>query len=140
MAANASAFGYCMLTSGAAHLIEAFGSSELQARYMQPMYAGRFTGTMALTEPQAGSSLADVQTRAQPSADGDYLITGSKVFISGGDHDAAENIVHLVLARIAGAPAGIRGVSLFVVPQKRFEGEALVPNDCHAAGVFHKLG
>jgi butyryl-CoA dehydrogenase len=140
MAANASAFGYCMLTSGAAHLIEAFGSGELQARYMQPMYAGRFTGTMALTEPQAGSSLADVQTRAQPSADGHYLISGSKVFISGGDHDAAENIVHLVLARIVDAPAGIRGVSLFVVPQQRRQGEALVPNDCHAAGVFHKLG
>ncbi|HEX4354177.1 MAG TPA: acyl-CoA dehydrogenase, partial [Polyangiales bacterium] len=140
MAANASAFGYCMLTSGAAHLIEAFGSDSLQERYMRAMYAGRFTGTMALTEPQAGSSLADVQTRAAPKAAGHYLMSGSKVFISGGDHDASENIVHLVLARIAGAPAGIRGVSLFVVPQKRFEGEALVPNDCHTAGAFHKLG
>jgi len=140
MAANLSAFGYCMLTSGAAHLIEAFGSPELQERYMRPMYAGRFTGTMALTEPQAGSNLADVQTRAQPTAAGHYLLSGSKVFISGGDHDAAENIVHLVLARIAGAPPGIRGVSLFVVPQRRAQDGALVPNDCHAAGAFHKLG
>ncbi|HKP57353.1 MAG TPA: acyl-CoA dehydrogenase [Polyangiales bacterium] len=140
MAANLSAYGYCMLTSGAAHLIEAFGSSELQERYMRPMYAGRFTGTMALTEPQAGSSLADVQTRAQPMAAGHYLISGNKVFISGGDQDATENIVHLTLARIAGAPGGIRGVSLFAVPQRRFEGEALVDNDCRAAGVFHKLG
>ncbi len=140
MAANLSAFGYCMLTSGAAHLIEVFGSAELQERYMQPMYAGRFTGTMALTEPQAGSSLADVQTRAQPTAAGYYAISGSKVFISGGDHDASENIVHLALARIEGAPAGIRGVSLFAVPKKRFENGALVPNDCAAAGVFHKMG
>jgi alkylation response protein AidB-like acyl-CoA dehydrogenase len=140
MAANLSAFGYVMLTRGAAHLIEAFGSAELQASYMRPMYAGQFTGTMALTEPQAGSSLADVQTRAEPSSAGHYLMSGSKVFISGGDHDAAANIVHLVLARIAGAPAGIRGVSLFVVPQQRVEAGALVPNDCHAAGVFHKLG
>ncbi|MET0386963.1 MAG: acyl-CoA dehydrogenase [Polyangiales bacterium] len=140
MAANLSAFGYCMLTSGAAHLIEAFGSSELQEQYMRPMYAGKFTGTMALTEPQAGSSLADVQTRATPTDAGHYLISGNKVFISGGDHDAAENIVHLVLARIAGAPAGIRGVSLFVVPQQRFENGKLKFNDCHAAGTFHKLG
>jgi alkylation response protein AidB-like acyl-CoA dehydrogenase len=140
MAANLSAFGYCMLTSGAAHLIEAFGSRELQELYMRPMYAGRFTGTMALTEPQAGSSLADVQTRAQPVAAGHYLISGNKVFISGGDHDAADNIVHLALARIVGAPAGIRGVSLFAVPKKRWQNGVLVPNDCRAAGVFHKLG
>ena len=140
MAANLSAFGYVMLTSGAAHLIEAFGSSELQERYMRPMYAGRFTGTMALTEPQAGSSLADVQTRAQPTAAGHYLISGNKVFISGGDHSASENIVHLALARIAGAPPGIRGVSLFVVPAKRYEQGQPVPNDCRAAGAFHKLG
>jgi butyryl-CoA dehydrogenase len=140
MAANLSAFGYVMLTSGAAHLLEAFGSLELQERFMRPMYAGRFTGTMALTEPQAGSSLADVQTRAQPTAAGHYLMSGNKVFISGGDQDASENIVHLALARIAGAPAGIRGVSLFAVPAKRFEDGKLVPNDCRAAGVFHKLG
>jgi butyryl-CoA dehydrogenase len=140
MAANLSAFGYIMLTSGAAHLIEAFGSSELQEQYMRPMYAGRYTGTMALTEPQAGSSLADVQTRAQPTEAGHYLISGNKIFISGGDHDASENIVHLVLGRIVGAPAGIRGVSLFVVPKQRTENGRLKFNDCHAAGVLHKMG
>ncbi|MEY4582563.1 MAG: hypothetical protein RL701_7266 [Pseudomonadota bacterium] len=140
MAANLSAFGYCMLTSGAAHLIETFGSQELQERFMKPMYAGQFTGTMALTEPQAGSSLADIQTRAQPTAAGHYLISGNKVFISGGDHDATENIVHLALARIVGAPAGIRGVSLFAVPRLRSENGAWVDNDCATAGSFHKLG
>jgi butyryl-CoA dehydrogenase len=107
---------------------------------MQPMYAGRWTGTMALTEPQAGSSLADVQTRAQPTAAGHYLMSGNKIFISGGDHDAAENIVHLALGRIEGAPAGIRGVSLFVVPRLRLENGKLKFNDCHAAGVLHKMG
>jgi butyryl-CoA dehydrogenase len=140
MAANLSAFGYMMLTSGAAHLVEAFGSPELQEQYMRPMYAGRYTGTMALTEPQAGSSLADVQTRAQPTDAGHYLMSGNKIFISGGDHDASENIVHLALGRIAGAPAGIRGVSLFLVPKLRLENGELKFNDCHAAGVLHKMG
>jgi alkylation response protein AidB-like acyl-CoA dehydrogenase len=107
---------------------------------MRAMYAGRFTGTMALTEPQAGSSLAGVQTLAQPTAARHSLMSGNKVFISGGDHDASENIVHLALARIAGAPAGIRGVSPFAVPHKRFERGKRVPNDCRAAGVFHELG
>ena len=140
MAANLSAFGYIMLTSGAAHLIEAFGSPELQEQYMRPMYAGRYTGTMALTEPQAGSSLADVQTRAQPTDAGHYLMSGNKIFISGGDHDASENIVHLALGRIVGAPAGIRGVSLFLIPKFRFENGERKFNDCHAAGVLHKMG
>ena len=140
MAANLSAFGYIMLTSGAAHLIEAFGSQELQEKYMRPMYAGQYTGTMALTEPQAGSSLADVQTRAQPTDAGHYLMSGNKIFISGGDHDASENIIHLALGRIVGAPAGIRGVSLFLVPKLREENGKLKFNDCHAAGVLHKMG
>jgi len=144
MAANLSAFGYVMLTSGSAHLIEAFGSSELKDKYMQRMYAGEWTGTMALTEPQAGSSLADVQTRATvvpDSADGHYLMSGSKVFISGGDQTITENIVHLALARIDGAPAGIKGVSLFAVPKQRLAADgALVDNDVSAAGTFHKLG
>lgn len=144
MAANLSAFGYAMLTAGAAHLIEAFGSEALRAQYMRPMYAGRWTGTMALTEPQAGSSLADVQTRATPAGptdDGHYLISGSKVFISGGDQTITENIVHLALARIDGAPPGIKGVSLFVVPKLRLEPDgSLVDNDVSAAGAFHKLG
>jgi len=141
MAANLSAFGYVMLTSGSAHLIEAFGSTELKDKYMQRMYAGEWTGTMALTEPQAGSSLADVQTRATPTADGHYLMSGSKVFISGGDQTITENIVHLALARIDGAPPGIKGVSLFAVPKRRVAADgSLVDNDASAAGTFHKLG
>ncbi len=140
MAANLSAFGYAMLTTGAAHLIEAFGSDTLKATYMRPMYEGRWTGTMALTETHAGSNLADLQTRATPTAHGHYLLQGSKVFISGGDQTLSENIVHLALARIDGAPAGIKGISLFVVPKLRVEQAALVPNDVAAAGTFHKLG
>ena len=141
MAANAAAFGYLGLTSGAAHLIEAFGDERLRKEFMERMYSGEWTGTMALTEPQAGSSLSDVKTRAQPTAEGHYLIAGNKVFISGGDQDFTENVVHLVLARIDGAPPGIKGVSLFCVPKNRRRADhALIDNDCTAAGVFHKLG
>lgn len=140
MAGNLSAYGFAMLTSGAAHLIEAFGTPELKRDYMQPMYAGKWTGTMALTEPQAGSSLADVQTRATPTAAGHYLIHGSKVFISGGDQDFTDNIVHLALARIDGAPAGTRGISLFAIPKMRLQDGSLVDNDAVCAGAFHKLG
>jgi butyryl-CoA dehydrogenase len=140
MAANLSAFGYCMLTSGAAHLIEAFGSDALKADFMRPMYAGRFTGTMALTEPQAGSSLGDLSTRARRTSAGHYLIDGSKVFISGADQTFSENVVHLVLARIEGAPAGSAGISLFAVPKLRRDAEKWIDNDVHVAGAFHKLG
>ncbi|WP_437596166.1 acyl-CoA dehydrogenase [Sorangium sp. So ce590] len=143
-AANLSACGYLGLTTGAAHLIEAFGDDALRSAFMTRMYAGEWTGTMALTEPQAGSSLADVQTRAAPTQAGHYLVRGSKIFISGGDHDLTENIVHLVLARIEGAPQGIKGVSLFAVPKRRpergTEGGQLVPNDVEVAGVIHKIG
>ncbi|WP_044244868.1 acyl-CoA dehydrogenase [Chondromyces apiculatus] len=139
MAANLGAYGYLGLTAGAARLIESFGSAALKERFMAPMYEGAWTGTMALTEPQAGSSLSDVQCRATPAGD-HYLIRGSKIFISGGDHDAVENIVHLALARIDGAPPGIKGVSLFAIPRLRPEGERLVPNDVHVAGVIHKIG
>ncbi|WP_428266757.1 acyl-CoA dehydrogenase [Haliangium sp.] len=140
MAANASANGYVTLTAGAAHLIESFGSPALRETFMAPMYEGRWTGTMALTEPQAGSSLADVQSTATPTDGDHYLIRGSKIFISGGDHDLSENIVHLLLARIDGAPAGTRGISLFAVPKQRPSGAGLVPNDVHAAGLVHKIG
>ncbi len=143
MAANLSANGFAGLTTGAAHLLEAFGSEQLRRDYMTPMYEGRYAGTMALTEPQAGSSLADVRTRAQPvpgAGAGHYLISGNKVFISGGDQDFTENVVHLALARIEGAAPGTKGVSLFAVPKKRLEGGKLVDNDCSSAGVFHKLG
>jgi len=139
-AANISAAGFPGLTSGAAHLIETFGDEQLKRDYMAPMYEGKWGGTMALTEPQAGSSLADVRTRAQPTPQGHYLISGNKVFISGGDQDITENVVHLALARIDGAAPGIKGVSLFVVPKRRLENTCLVDNDCASAGVFHKLG
>jgi alkylation response protein AidB-like acyl-CoA dehydrogenase len=139
-AGNLSAFGFVMLTAGAARLIESFGSPEQRATYMEPMYRCAWTGTMALTEPQAGSSLADVATKATPATDGSYRISGSKIFISGGDHDLSENIVHLALARIDGAPPGVKGISLFIVPQKRIEGGALAPNDVSTAGLIHKIG
>jgi len=140
MAANLSAMAYLGLTAGAAHLIEAFGSDELKSGMMAHMYSGEWTGTMALTEPQAGSSLTDVKTMATPTDHGHYLVQGNKVFISGGDQDLTENIVHLALARIDGAPPGIRGVSLFAIPKKRVENGGLVTNDVHCAGAFHKMG
>jgi butyryl-CoA dehydrogenase len=143
MAANLAAYAYCGLTTGAGHLLEAFGDERLRRLYMDKLYAGEWAGTMALTEPQAGSSLSDVKTRARPTGaeDGHYLLDGNKVFISGGDQDVTGNIVHLALARIEGAPAGIRGVSLFCVPRLRPDDSgALVDNDCASAGTFHKLG
>ena len=140
MAANLSAYGYLGLTQGAAHLLEAFGDDALRATYMRRMYRGEWTGTMALTEPQAGSSLADVATVAEPTGAGHYLLRGSKIFISGGDHDLVPNIVHMTLARIAGAPPGMKGVSLFCVPKRRVEAGALVDNDVAVTGVIHKIG
>jgi len=140
-AANYSAAAYLGLTFGAAHLIESFGSRELYDTYTPKMYAGKWQGTMALTEPEAGSSLSDITTMAEPTAKGYYLIKGQKIFISAGEHDGVENIVHLMLAKISGAPAGVKGISLFVVPKKRVdENGNLVPNDLVASGVYHKLG
>lgn len=138
--ANLSAIGFTTLTTGAGRLLESFGSDEMKARFMTRMYSGEWTGTMALTEPHAGSSLADVKTTAVPEGNGSYRIRGSKIFISGGDHDLTDNIVHLTLARIEGAAPGIKGVSLFAIPKKRLEGDALVSNDVHVAGVIHKIG
>lgn len=140
MAGNLSAYGYAGLTTGAAHLIEAFGADALKATYLEKLYAGQWTGTMALTEPQAGSSLADVTTRATPTAGGHHLISGAKIFISAGDHDLTENVVHLVLARLDGAPPGTRGISLFAVPKRRPTAKGLVDNDVHVTGVIHKIG
>ncbi|MEM1259947.1 MAG: acyl-CoA dehydrogenase family protein [Bacteroidota bacterium] len=125
MAINASAFiqeaannhmpGYVGLTFGAAELIVHFGNKLLNQRFVPKMLSGQWGGTMCLTEPQAGSSLSDIVTSATPDGD-TYKIHGQKIFISGGDYQGAENIVHLVLARIKGAPAGTKGISLFVVP------------------------
>jgi butyryl-CoA dehydrogenase len=140
MAANLSAYGFVGLTAGAAHLIEEFGSEDLKQRFMAPMYAGEWTGTMALTEPHAGSSLGDITTSATPSDEGYYLIKGSKIFISGADHQVAENVVNLTLARIDGSPQGTKGISLFAIPKLRQEDGRLVPNDVTVAGLIHKIG
>ncbi|MDF3074000.1 MAG: acyl-CoA dehydrogenase, partial [Alphaproteobacteria bacterium] len=115
--ANVSTSGYPFLTVGAANLLEAFGSQEQKELYMRPMFEGRFFGTMCLSEPQAGSSLADIRTRAEKQPDGSYHLTGSKMWISAGEHELTENIVHLVLAKIVGGPPGVKGISLFVVPK-----------------------
>jgi len=140
MAAN-NGMMYTGLSSGAAHLITSFGSPELNAFYVPNMLAGTWQGTMALTEPQAGSSLSDITTTATPQPDGSYKIKGQKVFISAGDHDAVDNIVHLMLARIEGAPKGTKGISLFVVPKYRTdESGNFVDNDVQSTGVYHKMG
>lgn len=140
MAGNLSAYAAAGLTAGAAHLIEAFGSEALKGTYLEKMRSGTWTGTMALTEPQAGSSLADVTTRARPTEAGHFLISGAKIFISGGDQDLTENIVHLVLARIDGSPPGTKGISLFAVPRRRPTASGLVDNDVQVSGVIHKIG
>ncbi|HQB30727.1 MAG TPA: acyl-CoA dehydrogenase [Syntrophales bacterium] len=140
-AANYSGSVYPMLTTEAALLIASFGTEEQKETYLPPMFAGKWQGTMALTEPQAGSSLADISTTAEPTDQGYYKIRGQKIFISGSDHDGVDNVVQLLLARIKGAPAGVRGISLFIVPNKRIaENGELVPNDLSIAGVYHKLG
>jgi alkylation response protein AidB-like acyl-CoA dehydrogenase len=132
---------YTGLTSGAANLINAFGTDELKQLYVEKLLSGRWQGTMALTEPQAGSSLSDITTSAEPQADGSYLIRGQKVFISAGDHDGVDNVVHLMLARIKGAPKGTKGISLFVVPKLRIEADGtLTDNDVTSTGLYHKLG
>jgi butyryl-CoA dehydrogenase len=141
-AANYSASVFPFLTTGAANLLRSFGSDELINTYTPQLYAGRWQGTMALTEPGAGSSLSDITTSAEPtSTEGVYKIKGQKIFISAGDHDGCENVVHLMLAKIKGAPAGAKGISLLVVPQKRLTDTAeLTSNDVTTTGVYHKMG
>lgn len=141
-AANMATASYPMLTMAAANLILAHGSEEQKARYVPNMLAGRWFGTMALTEPHAGSSLADIRTTAEPAGDGTWRLTGNKIFISGGDHDLSENIVHMVLGRVRGAPAGIRGISLFLVPKFLVEPDGSLGrrNDVALAGLIHKMG
>lgn len=141
-AANIGTSGYGFLTTGAANLLAAHGSDDQIDRYVRPMFAGRFSGTMCLTEPQAGSSLSDVVTRAEPQKDGSWRLSGAKIFISGGDQDITENIVHLVLARTPDAPAGVKGISLFVVPKFLVgdDGALGERNDVALAGLIHKLG
>ncbi len=140
-AANYSASVYPFLTTGAAGLITSFGSPELVETYVPKMFAGDWQGTMALTEPQAGSSLTDIATTAFPTAEGYYKIKGQKIFISCSDYESTQNIVHLLLARLEGAPPGVKGVSLFVVPKLRpDESGELIPNDVTCIGIYHKLG
>ena len=147
--ANNSFVMYCDLTKGAANLIYTFGDDAQKADFLPKMLSGEWLGTMCLTETQAGSSLSDVATTATPQAHGTYKIKGQKIFISAGDHDVTDNIVHLVLARIDGAPKGTKGISLFVVPKKRFEshdskpeteGGTLVSNDVTSIAIYHKMG
>jgi alkylation response protein AidB-like acyl-CoA dehydrogenase len=140
--ANYSASVFPFLTTGAANLIRSFGSKSLVDTYTPLMYNGQWQGTMALTEPDAGSSLSDISTSAEATnSEGVYKMKGQKIYISCGDHDACQNVVHLMLAKIKGGPAGAKGISLFVVPQKRLENNhSLVPNDVLTAGVYHKMG
>lgn len=141
-AANVGTAGYSMLTIGNANLILSHGTDEQIDTYVRPMIDGRFFGTMCLSEPQAGSSLADVSTRAEAQADGTYRLFGNKMWISGGEHGMGENIIHLVLARIPGAPAGVKGLSLFIVPKflVNDDGSLGERNDVVLAGLNHKMG
>jgi alkylation response protein AidB-like acyl-CoA dehydrogenase len=141
-AANVATSGYLMLTIANANLLTKFGTDEQIDTFVKPMLAGRFTGTMALSETQAGSSLADVLTRAEPSADGTYRLFGSKMWISGAEHEMSDNIVNLVLAKIPGGPAGTKGISLFVVPKFLVNPDGSVGerNDVVLAGLNHKMG
>ncbi|MDT7537048.1 MAG: hypothetical protein QOI82_633 [Actinomycetota bacterium] len=137
-AANVGTSSYPFLTIGNANLLQKFGTPEIVEAYVRPMVEGRFFGTMCLSEPQAGSSLSDVTTRAEPQDDGTYRLFGNKMWISGGEHELSDNIVHLVLAKIPGGPPGVKGISLFVVPKHVVEtGER---NDVVLAGLNHKMG
>ncbi|MEG1203182.1 MAG: acyl-CoA dehydrogenase family protein, partial [Comamonas sp.] len=136
-------FALCpLLTDGAIEALLTAGSDELKAKYLEKLVSGEWTGTMNLTEPQAGSDLALVRTRADKEADGTYKIFGTKIFITYGEHDMADNIVHLVLARVAGAPEGVKGISLFVVPKFLVgdDGALGARNDVHCVSIEHKLG
>jgi alkylation response protein AidB-like acyl-CoA dehydrogenase len=136
-------FALCpLLTDGAIEALLTAGSDDLKATYLENLVSGKWTGTMNLTEPQAGSDLSLVRTRAEPQPDGTHKIFGTKIFITYGEHDMAENIVHLVLARVAGAPEGVKGISLFVVPKFMVgkDGSLGARNDVHCVSIEHKLG
>ncbi|MBP6008903.1 MAG: acyl-CoA dehydrogenase [Rhodoferax sp.] len=136
-------FALCpLLTDGAIEALLTAGSDELNAIYLEKLVSGQWTGTMNLTEPQAGSDLAAVRTRAEPLPDGTYKVFGTKIFITWGEHDMAENIIHLVLARVSGAPEGVKGISLFVVPKFMVNagGSVGARNDVHCVSIEHKMG
>ena len=141
-AANLS-FALCpLLTDGAIEALLTAGSPELNAIYLEKLVSGEWTGTMNLTEPQAGSDLAAVRTRAEPQADGSYKVAGTKIYITWGEHDMADNIIHLVLARVTGAPEGVKGISLFVVPKflVNADGSLGARNDVQCVSIEHKMG
>lgn len=141
-AANPSTAGYPFLTCAAANLIHEFGDEAQKELYLPGMFSGRFSGTMALTEPAVGSSLGDLTTKAIPTADGTYRLKGQKMYISGGDQDITENIIHLVLARVEGAPSGVKGISLFIAPKYLVNNDQSLAerNDVQLAGLLHKMG
>lgn len=141
-AAASTSLGYLSLTHANCNLIEAYGTSEQIEKWVTPQREGRFFGTMAMTEPGAGSGLGDLTTSAVKDEDGTYRVRGNKIWISGGDHDLSENIVHLVLARIKGAPKGVKGISLFIVPKFLVgdDGNIGERNEVALAGLFHKMG
>lgn len=141
-AANISTTAYPFLTIGAGNMLATFGSAWQKEKFLKPMIQGRFFGTMCLSEPQAGSSLTDIVTKAEPTDEGHHLIYGSKMWISGGEHELAENIVHMVLAKIPGGPPGVKGISLFVVPKKRVNDDGSLGDSNHVAlaGLNHKMG
>ncbi|MFE0750203.1 acyl-CoA dehydrogenase [Gordonia sp. NPDC058843] len=136
-AANAAMSSYNFLTVGNANLLAEYATPEQRDTWVRPLVEGRFSGTMCLSEPQAGSSLADITTKAEPAGDGTYRITGTKMWISAGDHELTENIVHLVLAKIPGGGPGVKGISLFIVPKYLADGTR---NDVALVGLNHKMG
>jgi len=133
---------YPGLTHGASEVIEAFGTPEQKALYCERLFTGKWGGTMCLTESQAGSDVGSARTTAKRNADGTYAISGTKIFISAGDHDLADNVIHLVLARVDGAPAGTKGLTLFIVPKVRVDAAGALgqPNDVKTAAIEHKMG
>ncbi|GGG48105.1 acyl-CoA dehydrogenase [Pseudohongiella nitratireducens] len=141
-AANVGSSAYPFLTMANANLLLAHGSKAQIETWVKPMFEGRFFGTMCLSEPQAGSSLADIRTRAEPQGDGTYRLHGNKMWISAGDHELSENIVHLVLAKVPGSPPGVKGISLFIVPRwlVNEDGTRGERNDVALAGLNHKMG
>lgn len=133
---------YSMLTSGAALALDAHGSEELKSQYLPKMYSGEWCGSMCLTESHAGTDLGMIRTKAEPQADGSYAITGTKIFITGGEHDLTDNIIHLVLAKLPDAPPGSRGISMFLVPKVMVNADGSLGerNQVSCGSVEHKMG
>jgi len=140
--ANNPAHIYLFLTQGVANMLNACGSDELKRKYLPNLVGGNWFGTMCLSEPQAGSSLADIRTKADLNTDGSYSISGTKMWISGGEQDITENIIHMVLAKIPGSPPGVKGISLFLVPKNRVNDDGSIGdfNNIALAGLNHKMG